>query len=68
MRRRYKIDKLPVRGLVRSKIWYSGIIGAINVKSYLKVLRMRRKKALARVLFRLRRTLSILSGQYAMTA
>ena len=68
MRRRYKIDKLPVRGLVRSKIWYSGIIGAINVKSYLKVLRKRRKKKIIRGLFRLRCTLSILSGQYAMAA
>jgi len=32
MRRRYGIDDMPVRGLVRSKLWMGFKIGAINVK------------------------------------
>lgn len=36
LRRRYGVDKMPTRGLVRSKIWFSTKIGAINVKRVLK--------------------------------
>ncbi|MCK5763508.1 MAG: transposase, partial [Clostridiales bacterium] len=36
LRRRYNVDHMPVRGLVRSKIWFSFKIGAINVKRMLK--------------------------------
>jgi len=36
LRRRYDVDHMPVRGLVRSKIWFSFKIGAINVKRVLK--------------------------------
>ena len=36
LRRRYSIDHIPARGLVRSKIWFSFKIGAINVKRMLK--------------------------------
>ncbi|MEA3423721.1 MAG: transposase [Bacillota bacterium] len=36
LRRRYNVDHMPVRGLVRSKIWFSFKIGAINVKRVLK--------------------------------
>jgi hypothetical protein len=36
LRRRYNIDHMPIRGLVRSKIWYSFKVGAINVKRMLK--------------------------------
>lgn len=36
LRRRYKVDQMPVRGLVRSKIWFSFKIGAINAKRVLK--------------------------------
>jgi len=36
LRRRYHVDNMPVRGLVRSKIWFSFKIGAINVKRVLK--------------------------------
>lgn len=36
LRRRYNIDHMPVRGLVRTKIWFSFKIGAINVKRVLK--------------------------------
>ena len=37
LRRRYNVDTMPVRGLVRSKIWFSFKIGAINVKRVLKI-------------------------------
>ena len=37
LRRRYHVDNMPVRGLVRSKIWFSFKIGAINVKKVLKM-------------------------------
>ena len=30
--RRYGIDRMPVRGLLRSKMWFGFKIGAINVK------------------------------------
>ena len=36
LRRRYNVDHMPVRGLLRSKIWFSFKIGAINVKRMLK--------------------------------
>lgn len=36
LRRRYHVDRIPVRGLMRSKIWFSFKIGAINVKRLLK--------------------------------
>jgi len=36
LRRRYKIDDMPIRGLVRSKIWFGFKIGAMNIKSMLK--------------------------------
>jgi hypothetical protein len=32
LRRRYGIDHMPVRGLVRSKMWFGFKIGAINIK------------------------------------
>lgn len=35
LRRKYNVDCIPVRGLVRSKIWFSFKIGAINVKRVL---------------------------------
>lgn len=38
LRRRYHVDTMPVRGLVRSKIWFSFKIGAINVKRVLKMM------------------------------
>ncbi|MGF7430609.1 transposase [Thermoanaerobacterium thermosaccharolyticum] len=37
LRRRYHVDTMPVRGLVRSKIWFSFKIGAINAKKVLKM-------------------------------
>ena len=32
LRRRYRVDEMPVRGLLRSKLWIGLKIGAINVK------------------------------------
>jgi hypothetical protein len=32
LRRRYRVDEMPVRGLARSKMWFGFKIGAINVK------------------------------------
>lgn len=32
LRRRYGVDYMPVRGLVRSKMWFGFKIGAINIK------------------------------------
>lgn len=40
LRRRYGIDSLPVRGLLRSKIWLGFKVGAINVKRLLKSVRL----------------------------
>lgn len=39
LRRFYKIDTMPIRGLVRSKIWLGFKIAAYNVKKLLKGLR-----------------------------
>ena len=36
LRRRYLVDRIPVRGLVRTKIWFGFKIGAINAKRVLK--------------------------------
>jgi len=36
LRRRYNVDRIPVRGLLRSKLWFTLKIGAINVKRVLK--------------------------------
>jgi hypothetical protein len=36
LRRRYNVDHLPVRGLVRSKMWFGLKISAINFKRLLK--------------------------------
>ncbi len=36
LRRRYQIDSMPVRGLVRSKIWFGFKIMASNIKSMIK--------------------------------
>ena len=35
LRRRYQVDSMPVRGLLRSKMWFALKIGAINVKRVL---------------------------------
>lgn len=39
LRRKYNIDRIPVRGFIASKLWYSFKIGAINIKRLLKALK-----------------------------
>lgn len=36
LRRRYRVDEMPIRGLVRAKIWFGFKIMAINFKSLVK--------------------------------
>jgi hypothetical protein len=36
LRRRYRVDEMPIRGLVRLKIWFGFKIAAMNFKSLLK--------------------------------
>lgn len=43
LRRRYNVDHLPVRGLVRSKMWFGLKISAINFKRLLKGLEQQAK-------------------------
>jgi len=35
LRRRYHVDEMPVRGLLRSKMWFGFKIGAINAKRFI---------------------------------
>ena len=51
LRRRYKIDHLPVRGEVRSKVWLGFKISAINCKRLIKGLTDRPKEGLPTLLF-----------------
>jgi len=51
LRRRYKIDHLPVRGLVRVKVYLGFKISAINCKRLIKGLINRPKAALPVFLF-----------------
>jgi hypothetical protein len=36
LRRRYRVDEMPIRGLVRAKIWFDFKIAAMNFKSLVK--------------------------------
>ena len=36
LRRRYRVDEMPVRGLVRSKMWFGFKVGAINIKRLIR--------------------------------
>lgn len=36
LRRRYQVDSMPVRGLLRSKLWFGFKIAAMNLKSLMK--------------------------------
>jgi hypothetical protein len=46
LRRRYRVDEMPIRGLVRSKIWFGFKIAAINFKSLVKWNRQMAKELL----------------------
>ena len=52
LRRRYNIDHLPVRGLVRSKIHLGFKISAINCKRLIKSRLYSRIKVLASIFYR----------------
>jgi hypothetical protein len=43
LRRKYGVDHLPVRGLVRSKLWFGLKISAINFKRLVKGLETKAK-------------------------
>jgi len=51
LRRRYKIDHLPVRGEVRVKVWLGFKISAINCKRLIKGLMNRPKEGLPTLLY-----------------
>jgi hypothetical protein len=51
LRRRYKIDHLPVRGVIRSKVYLGFKISAINCKRLIKGLMNRPKEGLPTLLF-----------------
>jgi len=51
LRRRYKIDHLPVRGEVRVKVWLGFKISAINRKRLIKGLMNKPKADLPALLF-----------------
>lgn len=40
LRRRYRVDEMPIRGLVRAKIWFGFKIAAFNFKCLVKGLRV----------------------------
>jgi len=47
LRRRYRVDEMPIRGLVRVKIWFGFKIAAFNFKSLVKGTRKMGKTRLA---------------------
>jgi hypothetical protein len=51
LRRRYDVDYMPIRGLVRSKIWFGFKIAAMNFKSLVKATRKRNTAQLAFLYF-----------------
>jgi len=51
LRRRYKIDHLPVRGLIREKVYLGFKISAINCKRLIKGLMNRSKEGLPALLY-----------------
>jgi hypothetical protein len=46
LRRRYRVDEMPIRGLVRAKIWFGFKIAAMNFKSLIKGTRWMAKELL----------------------
>lgn len=46
LRRKYGIDKIPVRGLIRSKFFFGCKIGALNIRKFCKCMQGRAKCAL----------------------
>lgn len=46
LRRKYRIDKIPVRGLIRSRFFFGCKIGALNIKKFCRYMRGQDKCAL----------------------
>lgn len=61
LRRRYRVDEMPVRGLVRSKIWFGFKIAAMNFKSLVNGYRKSTKKSLVQFYFMIKSKLWIKS-------
>ncbi|MGM0213980.1 transposase [Enterococcus sp. AZ109] len=54
LRRRYHVDQIPVRGFLRTKIWFSFKIGAINIKNLIKGITDKEKPALLESSYRMK--------------
>ena len=54
LRRRYDVDHMPIRGLVRSKIWFGFKIAAMNFKSLVKGCRKLAKDSFGQLWFMLK--------------
>jgi hypothetical protein len=67
LRRRYKIDHLPVRGVVRVKVWLGFKIAAINCKKLIKGLTNRLIPALSTLLYSHLLLLFIFQRTYQVT-
>lgn len=46
LRRRYGVDKIPVRGLIRSRFFFGCKIGALNIKKFCRYMRSQDKCAI----------------------
>ena len=46
LRRKYGIDKIPVRGLIRSRLFFGCKIGALNIKKFCRYMQDQDKCAL----------------------
>ncbi|MGM0214545.1 hypothetical protein [Enterococcus sp. AZ109] len=55
LRRSYRVDQMPVWGFLRTKIWFSFKIGAINIKSLIKGTKQQEKQSLKDTIFNLKR-------------
>lgn len=62
LRRRYHVDQMPVRGFLRTKIWFSFKIGAINIKNLIKGTQQQENQSLLDTIFDLKRFSKKLPG------
>lgn len=53
LRRRYRVDEMPIRGLVRSKIWFGLKIAAMNFKSLVNGLQKSAQKCFDQIFLRI---------------
>ena len=45
LRRKYRVDQMPVRGLLATKLYYGFKIGALNISKFCQCMRKREKCA-----------------------